>query len=421
MAGYDATGALGDIFSGMQDPGPAEEQQDPGPGGDQQNKPESGRQPNRDLDAVAARTKSILDARPAEPFELVIGLARGLPDLADVREVATDDTSELTETEQRQKGQTENIIRGATAAGEAAIWVIAEALQRAAKGRWWRSSHPTYEQYVLDLTGRSASYVRRLRAGAPLALETTARTGLAQNPGQNRETRKAEQQYGRDAAILLFQVVNEVTEELEDKVTAETLRAAREELPATLSAVPEQQRAEIEQSTRRALGQGVSIGTPPFEENSNSGVSIDTPDTEASTEQTQAAESEAESEQTGSDDEDGILEAEIVSDPISISALKDAIATLNALNRAVTKDTFAQAVKEAEPQEYADLRAKLLKKATSLQKKALHAPVAFGLAPTCKTCGNDAAPNPEEAKLGRIGAYWWCETCEKTTGERKPL
>ncbi|MEV6133177.1 hypothetical protein AB0M05_41365 [Streptomyces violaceusniger] len=408
MAGYDATGALGDIFSGLEAPQPDQAQQD---------KPQSGKPQNGEMEAVAARTDSILDARPTEPFELVLNLARGLPDLADVQEVADDDTSELTETEQRQKGETENIIRGAAAAGEAAIWVIAEGLQRAAKGRWWRSSHPTYEQYVYDLTGRSASYVRRLRAGAPLALETAARTGLVQNPGQNRETRKAEQQHGKDAAILLFQVVTEVTEELGDKVTAETLRAARLELPAALPAVPEQQRAEIEQSTRKALGQGVPIDTPPFEENSNNGVPIDTPDTKERPAQTQAAESE----QGGDGDGDDILDAEIVPDPTSIVALNDAIAALNALNRAVTKDTFVQAAKEAEPHEYAELRAQILKKATTFQKKALHAPRVYGHAPTCETCGTEAIPSPQEAGLGKAGAYWWCETCKTTQGDRKPL
>ncbi len=403
MAGYDASSALDDIFESLDEPEPAE------------GSPEPGGQQGSEMDAVAARTESILDARPAEPFELVMNLARGLPDLGDVMAVADGDMSELTDIERKQKGQTENIIRAAVAAGEASIWVVAVGLQGVAKGRWWRSTHSTYEQYVKDFTGRSASYVRRLRAGAPLALETAARTGIVQNPGQNREARKAEQRYGQDAAILLFQVVAEVTQELGDSVTAETVAAARDELPTVLSEVPEQKRAEIEQATRRALGQDVPIGTPTFDQESNRGVPIGTPTGEAG----QAQRPATDTARPEDDSEDDILDAEIV--PESIVTLKDAAAALNALNRAVSKDTFVQAAKDANPTEYADLRAKILSRTTSLQKKALHAPAVYGSAPVCETCENDAVPSPAEAKLGRVGAYWWCATCKTTQGVREAL
>ncbi|MFD8710891.1 hypothetical protein ACFV07_10545 [Streptomyces anulatus] len=113
------------------------------------------------------------------------------------------------------------------------------------------------------------------------------------------------------------------------------------------------------------------------------------------------------------------MDAEIV--PESIVALKDAITALNALKRAVTKDTFVQAAKEAEAHEYAELRAKLLAKATSIEKKALHAPLVYGDAPVCGTCATAAVPRPAEAKVGKPGAYWWCETCQTTQGTRSPL
>ncbi|MCM2394335.1 hypothetical protein [Streptomyces albipurpureus] len=418
MAGYDAADALDDIFEGLDDDSESPEGTEGTEGTaapEQDDDYQSG-----EMAAVAARTESILAARPTEPVDLVVNLARGLPNLDDVREVPQDDTSELTETEQQQKDQTEDIIRAAVASGEASIWVIAEGLQRAAKGRWWRRTHDTYAAYIHNLTGRSASYVRRLRAGAPLALETAARTGLVQNPGQNREAVKAEQQYGQDAAILLFQVVAEVTEELGDKVTAEAVAAAREQLPAVLPELPEQKRAEIERSTRRALGQGVPIDTPVFEGESNGGVPIGTPNTDDDSEQPPQTEPETEPEASGSAEvDDDIPDAEIV--PESIVALKDAITVLNALNRAVTKDTFAQAAKEADAHEYADLRAKLLTKATSFQKKALHAPLVYGDAPMCGTCGTAAAPSPAEAKLGKPGTYWWCEICQTTQGARSPF
>ena len=406
MAAYDAGDALDDIFDGLDDPEP--------------DQPGAATEQGREMAAVAARTEAILAARPTEPVDLVINLARGLPGLDDVRAVADDDTSELTETEQEQKGTTENIIRAATAAGEASIWVIAAGLQRVAKGRWWRRSHPTYALYVKDFTHRSASYVRRLRAGAPLALETAARTGIVQNPGQNREARKAEKEYGQDAAILLFQVVAEVTTELGDSVTAETLAAARDALPTVLSDVPEQKRTEIEHATRRALGQGTSAETPMFEGESNTSVPIGTPTfEEKSNTDVLADTSPGAKTQPQPSPADDILDAEIV--PESIVALKDAAATLAALNRTLTRDTFVQAATDADPAEYAELRDKVLRRVTALQKKALHAPRVYGAAPVCGGCGSEAVPSPAEAKIGGPGAYWWCTTCGKTQGVREPL
>jgi hypothetical protein len=89
---------------------------------------------------------------------------------------------------------------------------------------------------------------------SPLALETAAQTGRMPNPGQIEETRKTQRQHGTEAAVLLFQVVSEVTEELGDKTTAETLGSVRKELPPTLPEVPEQPRATTERVTRRPLG-----------------------------------------------------------------------------------------------------------------------------------------------------------------------
>ncbi|MEU1129558.1 hypothetical protein ABZ383_06775 [Streptomyces sp. NPDC005900] len=195
----------------------------------------------------------------------------------------------------------------------------------------------------------------------------------------------------------------EVIEELGDRVTAEAVAVAREHLPAELPEVPEQKRAEIERATRRALGHGVPIGTP---------------ETDGSSEQSREGEPETSTSGGGETDGD-IMDAEIV--PESIVALKDAIIALNALNRAVTKDTFAQAAKEGDAKEYTELRSKLLTKATSFQKKALHAPRVYGDAPVCETCKTVAVPSPTEAKIGKPGTYWWCETCQTAQGARSPL
>ncbi|MEU4898238.1 hypothetical protein AB0B12_38020 [Streptomyces sp. NPDC044780] len=319
--------------------------------------------------AVAARTEEILEGRQAaaDPIASLKELADSLPSLDEVQAVAEDDTSELTDTERQQKDKTESVIRTAVATGNTAIWVIAQGLERAAKGKWWRRSYPTYAAYVNDLTGRSASYIRRLRSGAPLALETAAQTGRVPNPGQIEETRKTQRQHGTEAAILLFQVVTEVTEELGDKTTAETLEAVRKELPSALPEVPEQARATIERVTRRTLGHGAGDDDPAtFEKDSNDGVRIRTPDGEASAPNTQE-------DSTAGNEGDDIEDAEIV--PEHLVALKDALKTLNTVNRAITKDVFAQAAANPdEAEEYEKVRQAILKKATAIRNKALHAP-----------------------------------------------
>ncbi|MEU7222260.1 hypothetical protein [Streptomyces chrestomyceticus] len=371
--------------------------------------------------AVVKRTQALLDGggrAGADPIEALRQLRASLPDLDDVRPVAEDDTSALSETELRQKEQTEGAIRTAVAAGNEAIWIVAEGMQRAAKGKWWRASHATYEAYVRDLTGRSASYVRRLRAGAPLALETASRTGRAQNPGQNEETRKVAKQFGTEAAVMFFDVVSEVVEELGGQATAEDLRIAREELPAALPEVPGQQRAEVERAARRALGHGTEAASDGEAEetesnNSNSGVRIRTPE-DADGEQQAGVAGGGEG-----DAEDEIIDAEIVPEPVV--ALKEAIKTLTALNKAISNDTFTQAAQEGEAKEYAELRNRFLTKATALQKKALRAPAVYAPAPACGACGTAAVPSAADATPGRAGAYWWCPTCETTQGDRKPL
>lgn len=361
--------------------------------------------------AVAARTNSLLDGRPdANPVAALEELAASLPALDDIREVPDGDNSALTDVEREQKNKTEGVIRTAVAAGNTAVWVIAQGLERAAKGKWWRGTHGTYEEYVKELTGRSASYARRLRSAAPLALETAARTGRVPNPGQADETRKVEKQHGTEAAILLFDVVAEITEEMGGEPTAQVLRAARQELPPALPDVPEQQRAEIEISTRRALGAGVRIRTPMFEGESNDGVRIRTPQVEVeSVDRVEPEEGVA---------ADEVVDAEIV--PDSIVTLNDALKILTALNKAVSKDTFAQAAQEGDSQEYADLRAKILKKSNAFQRKVQFAPLAYGPAPQCVSCEATTVPSP--ATIGvRAGTHWWCEVCEKTTSAREPL
>ena len=340
MKGYDASDALDDLFGGGGDGYAA------GAGA-----------------AVSSRTEAILDGpAPADTIDAVLRLAEGLPSLDDVREVAEDDTSELSDQEQQQKEQTEEVIRTALSAGDAALWVIAQGLDRAAKGKWWRRTHRTLGAYVEDLTKRSAVYGRQLRAGAPLALETARRTGTVPNPGQVKETRRTEKLHGRDAAVTLYEVVRDVSAELGERPTAASLRAVHEQLPARLPEVPDQQRAAIEETTRTSFGLGAAIAAPTFESDSNNGAAIAAPwapdtDTAAT--------------------EDGIQDAEIV--PEHLATMKDGLKALIAVERMLTRDVFAQAAANpsdpSEAAEYEDVREKIMKRATTLRNRALRAPI----------------------------------------------
>jgi hypothetical protein len=79
------------------------------------------------------RSGRVRNARPdaaVSGVEAVLRLAEGLPALADVREVGEHERSDLTQTEQLQLQQTEEVIGAALAAGDAALWVIAQGLER---------------------------------------------------------------------------------------------------------------------------------------------------------------------------------------------------------------------------------------------------------------------------------------------------
>lgn len=355
MPSYDATDALDDLFG-------EEEGYSSGGGA-----------------AVVTRTEAILDGpAPAASIDAVLRLADGLPSLDDVRAVDDHDTSELTETELQQKEQTEAVISTALAAGDAAVWVIAQGLERAAKGRWWRRTHTSLGSYVEAKIGRSAVYGRQLRKNAPLALETAHKTGTVPKPSQVKVTSKTEEQYGREAAVTLYEVVRDVSSELGAHPTADSLMAVHKSLPRQLPEEPEQQREVIVQTTRRTLGVGTEA--PAFEFESNKSASIEAPSFEsesngdASGETPSGAGGETpEGSDTSGGAEDDIEDAEIV--PEHLVTLKDALKTLNAVNRAVTKDVFAQAAASPDDAaEYEKVRQAIIAKTTAIRNKALHAP-----------------------------------------------
>ncbi|MFL4496488.1 hypothetical protein ACJ6WD_35400 [Streptomyces sp. VTCC 41912] len=352
MAGYDASDALDDLFD--DDRGYAV-----GAG-----------------TAVEKRTEAILDGpKPADSIDAVLRLADGLPSMDAVREVTEGDTSDLTELELEQKAATEEVIRTALATGDASVWVIAQGLERAAKGKWWRRTHTTLGAYVEELTGRSAVYGRQLRKGLPLALETAKQTGVVPNPGQIKETRKTERQHGTHAAVTLFDVVREVSAALGERPTAASLRAVHEELPAQLPTIPDQQRAVIEQAAQQTLGlESAAIAAPAFGSESNTGAAIAAPggdEGEGSTEAGGAAQSPSAGADGAADD--GIEDAEIV--PEHLVTLKDTLKKLRELNKTVTQDVFIQAAAgEADHAEYLRVRNAIIKSTTELRTKALRAP-----------------------------------------------
>ncbi|MFI5672747.1 hypothetical protein [Streptomyces sp. NPDC051704] len=290
---------------------------------------------------VATRTAHLLAGpEPDVAVNAVIGLARALPTLDDVREVPEGENSELSLTEVEQRARTEEVIATALAAGDASLWVIAQAVERAARGRWWRTTHPTLEAYVQDKVGRSASYARRLRAGAPLALETAERTGLIPNPGQIRDMRRTEQQHGTDAAVTLFDVLVQVTADLGSSPTAASIKAVHDALPSVLPELPEQQRSVIEETTREVLG------APELERKSNGGVPIGTPP---------------------GDESKDVIDAEVVGDPLA--DLEDALKRLRTVNRDITREALAAGREAGDPERYRRVSQALLSTATSLRNR----------------------------------------------------
>ncbi|MER5352610.1 hypothetical protein ABT093_20035 [Kitasatospora sp. NPDC002551] len=360
--------------------------------------------------AVTARAKAIIEGpSPEDTIDAVLRLAEVLPGMDDVREVGEDDFSDLTDTELEQKERTEGVIRTALATGDASVWVIAQGLERAKKGKWWRRSHHTYGEYAVWLTGRSAVYNRQLRQAAPLALEAGRETGVVPNPGQAKEMVRTEKAYDRETAVTVYSVIRDQSAALGERPTAAALRAAHEALPETLPDVPEQKRAVIEAAAREVLGldepgtdegagqpggevpgqdRGAAIAAPVFEEESNKSAAIAAPGPETVPETPAGADGredhgsardgggpapEVQGEGGGTDPGDGddIPEAEIV--PEHLVTLQHVLKLLRDANRAATKQVFAEAATDTTGQ-YDKLREDIRKAATVLRNRALHAP-----------------------------------------------
>ncbi|MFJ5120946.1 hypothetical protein [Kitasatospora sp. NPDC088548] len=367
--------------------------------------PRAGGQSLDQQSGVVARTKSILSGPdPETTIDSVLRLADGLPDLDEVAEIGEEDLSDLTETEEQQKAQTEGVIRSALAAGDAAVYVIAEGLERAKKGKWHRRSHRTFGAYVQWLTGRSAVYNRQLRQAAPLALEAGQRTGVVPNPGQAKELVRTEKAFDRDTAVTVFDTIRAHSAVLGERPTAATLRAAHVALPVVLPDAPELRREVIETAARQALGldvdgadgddesgpepsAGAAIAAPMFEEESNSGAAIAAPPTTppapgeptagstagaaTPTPTSTEASGAGSTGPAGAEADDDIPDAEVV--PDELVSLQHVLKLLKEADRTATKPIFAQAAVDSTGQ-YGKLREDIIKIATTLRNRALRAP-----------------------------------------------
>ncbi|MFD9280261.1 hypothetical protein ACFWD7_23655 [Streptomyces mirabilis] len=343
--------------------------------------------------------------------EAVLRLAEELPALEAVRAVGEHDRSDLTQTEQRQMQQTEEVIGTALAAGDAALWVIAQGLERAVKGRWWRATHDSLTAYVEARIGRSAVYVRQLRMNAPLALETARRTGTVPKPSQMKVTRKTEQQHGLDAAVALYEIVRDVTAELGGQTTAEGLIAVHDSLPEHLPEQGDAQRAVIEQVARHALASQPSAPDPDHEPlrpvprmAGHWQIRSPAPGTlrRSNAAATETPEFEQKPNKSASIEallfESGSNEGASIAAPVADTApparhgnprsaqdtaatckhlrtLEGALAALDAIDQNLTGDIYVSAAADpAHALEYERIRQDIITRATAIQAKALHAP-----------------------------------------------
>ncbi|MFI7142893.1 hypothetical protein ACIBQ5_35880 [Streptomyces massasporeus] len=190
-------------------------------------------------------------------------LADQLPDLDDVREVSDDDRSPLDETEAQQRAVTEDVIHSALAAGDAAIWVIGQALTVAAKGKFHRDKNQTFDEYARAVTGKSPAHARRWMDGAPLALAVAAATTTTTPPeGHVRPLRKVEKAIGTRPAIELYRTADQAAEETGRKITGAVIEQIHKALPSALPEDPEEAVAVVRDTARRVVTEPPSPVSP---------------------------------------------------------------------------------------------------------------------------------------------------------------
>ncbi|MFG2638142.1 hypothetical protein ACGFX8_30710 [Streptomyces sp. NPDC048362] len=204
--------------------------------------------------AVKNPTAHLADT--SAPVTAVRELVDQLPDLDDVREVADDDRSPLDETEAQQRAITEDVIHAAIAAGDAAIWVIGQALTVAAKGKFHRDKNQTFDEYAREVTGKSPAHARRWMDGAPLALAVAAAITTTTPPeGHVRPLRKIEKAIGTRPTIELYRTADQAAEETGRKITGAVIEQIHKALPSALPEDPEEAVAVVRDTARRVVAE----------------------------------------------------------------------------------------------------------------------------------------------------------------------
>ncbi|MFF4392978.1 hypothetical protein ACFY0G_40590 [Streptomyces sp. NPDC001552] len=202
----------------------------------------------------AVKNPAVHLADTSAAINAVRELADQLPDLDDVREVTDDDRSPLSETEAQQRAVTEDVIHAAIAAGDAAIWVIGQALTLAAKGKFHRDKNQTFDEYAREVTGKSPAHARRWMDGAPLALAVAAATTTTTPPeGHVRSLRKIEKAIGTRRTIELYRTADQAAEETGRKITGAVIEQIHKALPSALPEDPEEAVAVVRDTARRVV------------------------------------------------------------------------------------------------------------------------------------------------------------------------
>ncbi|RPK77995.1 hypothetical protein [Streptomyces sp. ADI98-10] len=94
------------------------------------------------------------------------------------------------------------------------------------------------------------------------------------------------------------------------------------------------------------------------------------------------------------------------------AVLNEVLTVFGALNRTVAQEAFVASLDDAEPEEYREKRALVVNALASFQNK---------LPPSCISCSGVAVSGTAEARSGKPGTFWWCETCASRVGDRKAL
>ncbi|WP_042428087.1 hypothetical protein [Streptacidiphilus anmyonensis] len=270
-------------------------------------------------------------ALAANAAEAVMKLATALPSINDVAEVEEGDQSDLSAKEAQQKEQTETVIRTAHATGKAAVWVIGQGIAIMTKGKLYRRTHSTLEDYVAELIPDVVPrQTRRWVTGSKVALAIATRQGEAPVESQVRKLTDLPE----EVAVELYVAAN-------DAATAAGQRLTAESLGQLAQAVRGADLPQDGAKARIALREWADALFAPPSEPEPKGFDGDG-----------ATSDSTEDEKDGT----GVQDAEVVEQP-HLDSLGRGLIELKAARKRITKATFEGAQAEGDPEQYAKLLA----------------------------------------------------------------